>query len=337
MREYYYPFESGLKAGTAEVYEHEMPGGQYSNLQRQALGLGLADNFNVVKKNYVIANRLLGDIIKVTPSSKVVGDLALFMTSNGLSEDDIWQKGSTLSFPESVKNLLKGELGQPYGGFPEAFQKLVLKDEQPLTERPNAHLAPVDFDNEFEAFKKKYNDEVTFLDFLSAKLYPKVYDDYHKHWQKYGTVQHIATKAFYYGMREGDEILVTIGEGKTLIIRYVGRTLRPNADGNHVVSFEMNGQSRRIRVKDTSFVSDKPAHRKATTDNAKEIGSPLQGRISAVKVKAGDEVKENTPLFTIEAMKMETIVAAPVAGKIKSVVLPAGTVVMQDDLVIEVE
>ncbi|MCC5946058.1 MAG: pyruvate carboxylase [Bernardetiaceae bacterium] len=333
VREFYYPFESGLKAGTAEVYAHEIPGGQYSNLRPQAEALGLGEKFDLVKQNYIVANRLLGDIVKVTPSSKVIGDFALYMTANGITEEDIFSKGDTLSFPESLKSMLKGDLGQPHAGFPEAFQKIVLKGEQPFTDRPNAHLEPIDFDAEFEAFKKDFPN-ANEKDLISYLLYPKVFKDFYDHYQSYGDVSLVPTLPFFYGMKIGQEILVEIGEGKILIIKlnFIGE---PDEEGIRVVTFEMNGQTRRIRIKDAEVATTKVENRKAEGDN--EVGSPLQGRIAEVLVKVGDEVKPNDSLFVIEAMKMETTVSAPKAGRVKEVVLKGGTMVSQDDLVLVIE
>ncbi|MEO1049544.1 MAG: pyruvate carboxylase [Bacteroidota bacterium] len=334
VREFYYPFESGLKAGTAEVYEHEIPGGQYSNLRPQARGLGLEEKFETIKENYAVVNKLFGDIVKVTPSSKVVGDMALFMTSNNLTAEDITEKGHTLSFPESVVSLFKGELGQAYGGFPETLSKIILKGEQPFTDRPNAHLEPIDFDSEFQQFQQEFDQYCDEFDFLSYKLYPKVFADFYDHWQEYGDVWRLPTLAFFYGLKENEEIFVEIGDGKAIIIRQI-YVSSPNEDGMRFVSFDLNGQQRVIEVKDRSFKSDKKAHRKAESDS--EIGAPLQGRIADVKVEVGQEVDENTPLFIIEAMKMETTVAAPAKGKVKQIHLPVGEMVEQDDLVIEME
>ncbi|MGB1248347.1 MAG: pyruvate carboxylase, partial [Chitinophagales bacterium] len=195
VREYYYPFETELKAGTAQVYEHEIPGGQYSNLRPQARGLGIEDKFETIKQNYEIANKLFGDIVKVTPSSKVVGDMAMFMTTNGYTEQDILEKGKDISFPDSVINFFKGDLGQPYQGFPSALQKIVLKDVAPYTDRPNAHMQPIDFDKEFKVFQKEFGKHRNFLDFLSFKLYPKVFRDYHDFNEDNGDVWTIPTKA----------------------------------------------------------------------------------------------------------------------------------------------
>lgn len=332
VREYYYPFESGLKAGTAEVYEHEIPGGQYSNLKPQAIALGLEHKFEQIKKNYAIVNQLFGDIVKVTPSSKVVGDMALFMTSNDLTANDVMRGDNSLAFPESVVNFFKGDLGQPVGGFPEEMQKIILKGEKPYNDRPNAHLEPVNFHLEFEAFQEKFDASLTILDFLSYSLYPKVFEDYYHRKQIYGEVMNIPTPAFFYGLKNNEEILVQIAKGKSIIIKmlYVSD---PNERGIRTVSFELNGQTRRIDVKDAGFKATRPTHRKAESEH--EIGAPLQGRIAKVLVGKGDQVKENTPLFVIEAMKMETTVAAPFPGSVKSILIEAGEMVEQDDLVVE--
>ena len=333
VREYYYPFESGLKAGTAEVYTHEIPGGQYSNLRPQASALGLEEKFEEVKKNYAVVNDMFGHIVKVTPSSKVVGDMAIFMTSNNLTEKDVYERGYNLSFPESVVNLMKGELGQAPGGFPAELQKVVLKGQQPFTDRPNAHLEPVDFDKDFEDFKKKFKD-VNFLDFLSYQLYPKVFADFHKVRQEYGNLMYLPTTTFFYGLKNNEDILVEIDEGKSIIIKLLFIS-EPNDNGQRLVSFELNGQTRRVWVRDESLTAAKPMHRKAEAEN--EVGAPLQGRIAQVLVKEGDTVKENQSLFVIEAMKMETTISAPFGGKVKKVHLTGGTMVGQDDLVLELE
>lgn len=334
VRAYYYPFEAGLQAGTATVYEHEMPGGQYSNLKAQAESMGLEGNFETIKENYRLANELFGDIIKVTPSSKVVGDMAIFMTSNGLTSEDILEKGATLAFPESVKQFFRGELGQPYGGFPEKLQQLVLKGEQPYEKRPNEYLEPVDFDAEFEAFRQKFGEEYSFLDFLSYCLYPAVFEQYHEHRSRYSDVWYIPTPAFYYGLKDGEEILVNIDEGKTILIKKVGVSSTVDEEGYRTVSFELNGQLRRIRVHDEAVGQIKQAHAKATEAN--HIGAPLQGKISEIKVKEGETVQVNQPLFVIEAMKMESVVTAPRAGKVGKIYLPAGTLVEQNDLILEI-
>ena len=332
VREQYYPFESGLKASTAEVYEHEIPGGQYSNLRPQARALGLEDKFEKIKENYAAVNQLFGDLVKVTPSSKVVGDMALYLTSNDLTTKDVLERGNTLSFPESVVSLFKGELGQPYQGFPKELQKMILKGEKPFTDRPNAHLEPVDFKKEYAAFHKEFDEYCDELDFLSYKLYPKVFTDFYHNWQEYGELWRLPTTAFFYGLKNNEEIFVEIGRGKAIIIKKLYNS-KPDADGMCNVYFEMNGQARVIQVKDLNYKSTKVSNVKISSD--KHIGAPLQGRIAEVKVKAGDKVKENQPLFVIEAMKMETSIAAPSSGEILKVYLNGGDMVEQDDLVVE--
>jgi pyruvate carboxylase len=334
VREYYYPFESGLKAGTAQVYDHEIPGGQYSNLRPQATALGLEHKFEEVKANYAIVNKLFGDLVKVTPSSKVVGDMAIYMTSNNLTVEDIMTRGETLSFPESVVSLFRGDLGQMPGGFPQDVSKIILKGQKPFTDRPNAHLTPIDFEKEFAQFQKDFDEFCDELDFISYLLYPKVFKEFHMHWLNYGEVRHLPTKAFFYGLKENEEIFVQIGRGKHIIVKKLYKS-EPDENGFRKVYFELNGQTRVIEVKDQNFKVTKAQHRKAAEPN--EIGSPLQGRLAEIKVTVGQSVKENSALFVIEAMKMETTVSAPKAGVIKKVHLAAGEMVYQEDLVIEFE
>ena len=333
VREYYYPFESGLKAGTAEVYDHEIPGGQYSNLRPQAIALGLEHKFETIKKNYEIVNDLFGDIVKVTPSSKVVGDMAMFMTANDLSAEDIFEKGESLSFPESVIGFFKGDLGQPHGGFPSEISKLILKNQKPLTGRANDDMEPIDFDKEFGEFQKSYP-ESGFEDFLSFKLYPKVFKEYYQHIQEYDEVSQLPTPVFFYGMKQGDEIMVEIGKGKNIIIELVGLT-EPDELGYRIAAFRLNGQIRRISVRDKSIAVQQTSNRKADGDS--EVGSPLQGKIAEIKVKSGAKVSKDDVLFVIEAMKMETTVSSPFEGTVKKIHLRDGELVEQDDLIVEFE
>jgi pyruvate carboxylase len=332
VRQYYYPFETELRSGTAEVYDNEIPGGQYSNLRPQARGLGLEDQFETIKTNYRIVNDMFGDLVKVTPSSKVVGDMAMFMTANGLTQADVMKRGDTLAFPDSVKSLFRGDLGQPEGGFPKELQKMILKGEQPYTESPNAHLAPIDFDTEYKAFQAEFGQYVTENDFLSYKLYPKVYRDYYNHVQEFGDAKNIPTLAFFYGLKPNEEIMVEIEGGKKVIVQYLNMT-EPNTSGQRVIFFKLNGQSRSIVIKDNSIKVTKAAYAKATKAN--EIGSPLQGNLSKILVKEGDKIEINTPLFIIEAMKMESTITSPMAGTVAKVHLTERTLVEGDDLVVE--
>ncbi|HHG86011.1 MAG TPA: pyruvate carboxylase, partial [Bacteroidetes bacterium] len=336
VRSYYYPFESGLLASTASVYQHEIPGGQYSNLKRQALELGLADNWDRVVEAYSEVNDLFGNIVKVTPSSKVVGDLALLMVSQGLSKADIQARGHEISFPESVKSFFRGDLGQAYQGFPAELQKMVLKDEMPYTSRPNAQMQPIDLDGEYEKFKEKFGKELPFTDFLSYELYPKVYEDYHQMRKSYGVIETIPTRNFLFGMRPGEEATVEIATGKTLLVQLITIS-EPDNEGVRMVFFSLNGQNRTIRVTDKrlNIVVEKKA--KAEPNNKNQVGSPLQGLVSKIFVKVGEEIEKNAPLFILEAMKMENTVVAPEKVRIKEVHLADNSLVDVGDLVLTLE
>ncbi len=277
---------------------------------------------------------MFGNIVKVTPSSKVVGDMALFMTSNGLSKEDVLTNGTELSYPDSVINFFKGDLGQPEGGFPKELQKQILKGETPIKGRPNVHLEPVDFEKGFKDFKRKFDKDSSFTDFISQQFYPKVYEDFFKHREQFGEVSYVPSKAFFYGLDINEEIIVEIVQGKRLIVRLQYVT-EPDEDGIRQVFFKLNGQTRVIDVKDHSFQTTKIAHRKVETEN--EIGAPLQGKLSKVLVKNGEEVEKNTPLFIIEAMKMESTVTAPFSGKVQKIHLRGGVIVEQDDLIVELK
>ncbi|AYA36747.1 pyruvate carboxylase [Hymenobacter oligotrophus] len=333
VRDYYYPFESGLKAGTSEVFQHEIPGGQYSNLRPQAAGLGLLDKFELIKETFAEVNELFGDIVKVTPSSKVVGDMALFLVSNNLTTEDVLTKGHTISFPESVRELFRGDIGQPEGGWPHELQKIILKDEQPFTDRPNEHLKPIDFDKEWERFQEKFGPGARFTDLLSWLLYPKVFEQYWKHLQQYGDVSVVPTRVFFYGLKPGEETIIDIARGKSIIVRLqsVGTV---NDDGCRTIFFTLNGQTRNLEIRDRSVEVKTVSNPKADKANPRQIGAPLQGLLSKVLVESGQKVKRNTPLFIIEAMKMETTITAPNDASVHLVNLNEGTLVNADDLVL---
>lgn len=337
IREYYYPFESGLKAGTAEVFKHEIPGGQYSNLRPQAIALGLGDKFEEIKDTYAEVNQMFGDLIKVTPSSKVVGDMAQYMVSNGLTVEDIQKKGATISFPESVQSFFRGDLGQPTGGFPKKLQKTVLKNQKPYSNRPNAHLKPVDFENEFTAFERKYQKgfgrPLVMTDFLSSKLYPRVWDDAYKMHIEYDDVSKIPTLNFLFGMKPHEETLIEIAPGKTIIIKLLS-VGPPNENGVRTIFFKLNGQTRNVEIVDQQLAVEKVENVKADPNEDGQIGAPLQGLLSQVMVKNGQKLKRNEPMFIIEAMKMETTVTATASAIVKRINLKAGVMVHADDLVL---
>ncbi|SDL45214.1 pyruvate carboxylase [Catalinimonas alkaloidigena] len=334
IREYYYPFESGLKAGAADVYQHEIPGGQYSNLRSQATALGLANKMPEIRRMYAAVNQMFGDIVKVTPSSKVVGDMALYMVSNNLTPEDVYERGEQLSFPDSVQSFFRGELGQPVGGFPEKLQQIVLKGEPAFTDRPNAHLQPIEFEQEFEEFRKQFDSSLTLLDFLSWKLYPTVFEEYFAHHKKFGDISNVPTLLFLYGMNLNEEAIIEIDSGKSIIVQlqYISE---PDERGMRTVNFILNGQSRSIDTKDRSVKVDKAEHVKVKKEN--EIGTPLQGMLSRILVKPGTEVQKNTPLFIVEAMKMETTITAPREGTVGHIELSEGTLVDTDDLVLTLD
>ncbi len=340
VREYYYPFESGLKAGTASVYKHEIPGGQYSNLKPQANALGIGHRFEEIKQKYAVVNEMFGDVVKVTPSSKVVGDMALYMVTNNLSKEDIFERGEDLSFPESVKAFFRGDLGQPHGGFPKKLQKIILKGTEPYTDKPNAHLAPVNIDEEFDAFVKKYQKgfarELEIEDFLSYKLYPKVWDNAIENFKKYGNLHVVPTKNFFYGMKPNEETIVDIDEGKSVIIKLLSIG-EAKEDGVRTVFFKVNGQNRFVEIQDKSLKVEKVENTKIDPENPNQVGAPLQGLLSKIFVKRGQEVNKNEPLFVIEAMKMETTITASGAGKVKSITLKEGTLVNAEDLVLTLD
>jgi pyruvate carboxylase len=334
VREYYYPFESGLKASAAEVFQHEIPGGQYSNLKPQAIALGLGDKFEQIKDMYATVNDMFGDIVKVTPSSKVVGDMAQFMVANGLSKDDVYEKGENISFPESVQQFFMGEIGQPEGGFPQNLQRIILKDKQPFSDRPNKHLPAIDFDTELETFYTTFGRDLQLTDFLSYKFYPKVFEEYIKFYREYGDVSVVPTPLFFYGMQMGQDTTIEIAKGKTLLIRLL--SIGPVDDkGNRTVFFKLNGQTRNVEVRDRSIKVEHKENRKADKGNDHQVAAPLQGMLSKLLVKKGDTVKKNQQLFMIEAMKMETIITAPFDATVGLIELVGGTLVNTNDLVLE--
>jgi pyruvate carboxylase len=333
VRAYYYPFESGLKSGSAEVYYHEIPGGQYSNLKPQAESLGLADKMEVIKKTYREVNEMFGDIVKVTPSSKVVGDMALFMVTNNLTKEDIFDKGMHLSFPESVVSFFKGDIGQPVGGFDPHLQKIILKNVTPYTERPNEHLQPVDLDKELQLLRQKFDSTISFTDMLSYLLYPKVFEEYYHKRNEYGDVWHIPTINFFYGLDPDEEVLIEIDRGKSILVRFLTCT-EPDEDGKRKVFMRLNGQTRIIEIQDKHIKTTIQENQKTDKADKRQIGAPLQGKLSQLFVKEGETVSQNQPLFVIEAMKMETTITSSFAGVVETIYLNSGSMVRSDDLVL---
>jgi pyruvate carboxylase len=334
VRKYYSNFESGMNAPHTEVYMHEMPGGQYSNLQQQAKAVGLGDRFDEVKIMYRRVNDMFGDIVKVTPSSKVVGDMALFMVQNNLTEDDIYERGETMDFPDSVVELFEGYLGQPHGGFPKELQRIILKGKEPITVRPGELLEPVDFTAMQETLFHKLKRQVTMFDMLSYALYPKVYMDYQKIFDEYGNVSVIDTPTFFYGMRLGEETEMEIERGKTLNVKLVSIG-EPQPDGTRVVYFELNGQPREVIIKDESIKGAVAQRVKGDRDNPNHINATMPGTVIKLLVKPGDQVKKGDSLAITEAMKMETTVQAIFSGTVKEVYVKDGDAIQTGDLLVE--
>ncbi|MEJ9281504.1 pyruvate carboxylase [Ureibacillus thermosphaericus] len=336
VRKYYVDFESGMNAPHSEVYVHEMPGGQYSNLQQQAKAVGLGDRWEQVKKMYSRVNLMFGDIVKVTPSSKVVGDMALFMVQNDLDEENIFERGKTLDFPDSVIEFFQGYLGQPYGGFPKKLQKLILKDRKPITVRPGELLEPVDFSKLAVKLEEKVGFKPTEKDLISYALYPKVFEEYAKVRAQYGDISVLDTPTFLYGLRMGEEIEVEIEKGKTLIIKLVSIG-EPQHDGTRVIYFEINGQPREIVVQDMTVEATGNKAVKADPSNPNQIGATMPGTILKVVVSKGSPIKRGDHLLITEAMKMETTVQAPKDGVVKEIYVKEGDSISTGDLLIEIE
>ncbi|NKF23969.1 pyruvate carboxylase [Solimonas marina] len=333
VRRVYAPFEADIRSGTADVYHHEMPGGQYTNLREQARALGLASRWPEVSQAYADVNKLFGDIVKVTPSSKVVGDMALFMVGNGLTTADVEDPEQTIDFPESVVQLFRGELGLPPDGWPQALQAKILRGKTALTERPGKSLPAVDLDAARKAAEADLGIELADRDLASHLMYPKVYRDYVEHVKQYGDVSRLPTTAFFYGLREQEEISVEIDKGKALVIRLQGRA---EAEDSEKLFYELNGQPRAVRV-DKAGVKSSTARAQAAEGDANQIGAPMPGMVSRVAVKAGDSVSKGDPLVSLEAMKMETVIAAPRDARIKEVLVPAGVTVNTRDLLVVLE
>lgn len=334
VRKYYRDFESGMVAPHTEVYQHEMPGGQYSNLQQQAKGVGLGDQWDDVKGMYARVNQMFGDIVKVTPSSKVVGDMALFMVQNNLTEEDVLTKGDTIDFPDSVVELFMGYLGQPHGGFPKDLQKVILKGKDPITVRPGELLEPVDFKALRDELYQELGREVTAHDVVAYALYPKVFLEYAKTVQLYGDLSVLDTPTFLYGLRLGEEIQVEIETGKTLIVKLVS-VGQPQADGTRTVYFELNGQSREVAVKDESIKSTIQTKVKADPKNPNHLSATMPGTVVKVLVEKGESVEKGDHLMITEAMKMETTVQAPFSGVVKDIYAQSGEAIQTGDLLIE--
>lgn len=336
VRMYYKPFENGLNVPQTEVYMHEMPGGQYSNLQQQAKAVGLGDRWDEIKQMYHEVNMMFGDIVKVTPSSKVVGDMALFMVQNNLTEEAIYERGESISFPESVVTFFQGELGQPVGGFPKKLQKIILKDRPAYTDRPGALAKPVDFHQVKAELCELIGYEPEHDEVLSYLMYPEIFLAYRKAYEQFADIKVLDTPTFFSGMRAGEKINVEIEKGKNLIIR-LDQVGEADIEGNRTLFFNLNGQRREINVKDTSIKSTVVAKRKAEPTNKEQIGATMSGSVLQVLVKQGDKVKRGDTLMVTEAMKMETAIEARFDGVVDHLYVTEGEPISSGDLLIEVK
>jgi pyruvate carboxylase len=337
VRRGYVAFESDIRAGSSEVYVHGMPGGQYTNLREQSRSLGLDDHrWPEVAHAYAVVNEMFGDIIKVTPTSKVVGDMAITMVTSGLTREAVLDPAVEIAFPDSVVSLFHGDLGQPVGGFPADLQKKVLGGKAPLDVRPGELLPPADLDAERQLAQAKVGRAISDQELASYLMYPKVFADYAADRSAFGDVSALPTAVFFYGMESGQEINIDLERGKTLIVRYV-TTSDPHEDGARTVFFELNGQPRPIRVADRSLKPKRPPRRKVEPGNLGHVGAPMPGTIVTVPVHAGQALDKGEVLLTLEAMKMETTVRAEREGVIKEILARPGLSVDTKDLLIVFE
>ncbi len=337
-RKVYEQFESDMKAPNVEIYKYEIPGGQYSNLLAQVTSMGSADDFEAIKGLYKDANELLGNIVKVTPTSKAVGDLAIFMFKNGLTKENILTAGAGLSYPDSVVSYFQGMMGQPYGGFPAELQKIVLKDIEPLTERPGKFLDPIDFESIKKMLREKYqlDDKTDYImqqKAVSYALYPKVYEDYCDHFVNYNDVTRLESHVYFYGLRKGEETYLNISDGKQILIKFIEKG-EPDAEGMRTLTFQVNGMLRTIKILDKQLEVKADRRLKADKSNPQHLGSSIPGVVSKVLVKEGDVVTENMALMSVEAMKMETTVVSKINGTVDKIYVKEGDSVSQDDLLI---
>ena len=336
VREHYVAFESGMQSPSSEVYLHEMPGGQFTNLKAQARSMGLEDRWHEVAKTYADVNQMFGDVIKVTPIAKTVGDLALMLVSQGMTTEDLLKSETDFAFPDSVITLMKGNVGQAHGGFPKDIQKKVLKGEKPITVRPGSLLEPADMESERSALEKRFEVDIDDEDLNGYMMYPKVFTDYMERHATYGPVRTLPTKTFFYGMRPDEEISVEIDPGVTLEIRCQA-IAETTEEGVAKVFFELNGQPRIARVVDRSVSNAAITRTKADPGNENHVGAPMPGVVASVAVQAGGEVKKGDLMLTIEAMKMETGIHAERDAVVKAVHVAPGGQIDAKDLLIEFE
>ena len=337
VRNNYRAFETDFKGGSSDVYLHQMPGGQFTNLKEQARSLGITtDKWGLVSNMYAEVNKMFGDIIKVTPSSKVVGDMALYMITNDLTAEDILDPNKEISFPLSVVEFFKGEIGIPLGGFPQKLQKKILGSEKPLTKRAGSILAEINLEEKRKYLEKKYEENISNQQLASYLMYSKVFEDFMDHRQTFSDTSILSTELFFYGPIPDKEYSLPIDRGKNLIVRYLAKG-DPTANGSSSVFFELNGQPRTIEVLNKEFSKNVLIKPKAKEGNSNHIGSPLPGQVAKIFVVEGEKVIKGDRVLVIEAMKMETIISAERSGNIKKIHVASGENIEIKDLLIEIE
>ena len=338
VRSYYLPFDNGPRAGSAAVYQHEIPGGQYTNLQQQASAMGLAHRWHEVERMYGRVNQLFGDIVKVTPSSKVVGDMALFLLVKSMTPEDVLAlpQDHDIAFSDSVADMFAGSLGTSPGGWPLKVQEIILRRREPLEGRPGAKLPPADLQAVQAQLSSDLQREARRDECLSYLLYPKVFLDFAETWQQYSDVSVLPTPTFLYGMKVGDEIAIHIEVGKTLIVKFL-TVCDPHPDGTRTVFFELNGQPRRVDVRDHSLTVETHTQRKAEAGNPNHVGAPTPGLVTGLFVQVGAKVKCNDKLISLEAMKMQSTLYAPTDGIVSEVLVQPGQQVDAKDLCLVLE
>jgi pyruvate carboxylase len=337
VRTYYRAFDNAPPAGTAEVYLHEMPGGQYTNLREQAESMGLGERWNEIARAYAEVNMAFGDIVKVTPSSKVVGDLAIFLVTHNMTIKDLERLGPdhNLTLPNSVVEMVSGSLGEPEGGWPPAVKAVVLRGKEPVPGRPGEHLPPVDFEQTAASLEKKAG-RVSTTDVMSYLMYPDVFLKFAKARAAYGNLEVLPTPQFFYGLERGEEVVVDIEPGKTLIIKFLAAS-DPQPDGGRMVIYELNGQPREVTIRDRSQQPKVETRAKADASAPGQVGAPIPGAISSIAVEIGQTVNKGDKLLIMEAMKMQSTIYSPVGGKVQQKLVNVGDKVESKDLLLVIE
>jgi pyruvate carboxylase len=337
VRTYYTPFDNAPKSGSADVYIHEMPGGQFTNLKEQAEAMGLGDRWPEVARMYADVNFAFGDIVKVTPSSKVVGDLALFLLSHGISIEEFKNlpPDHHVTLPNSVIDMFRGSLGQPEGGWPPKIQEIVLRGQKPEEGRPGARLPATDLDQAAKTIENRF-ETTSHTDLMSYLMYPDVFAKFAAARAEYGELEVMPTPQFFYGLAERDEITIDLEPGKSIIVRLL-TVDEPREDGMRTVFFELNGQPREVEIRDKSFQQTTTARRKADAAKPGEVGAPIPGAVTTLHVKVETEVKKGDALLVMEAMKMQTTVYAPVSGRVSEIIVSARESVQAGDLLLVIE